>query len=59
MMAMNPVERSVVRRTIGRLKRHDLAVAMHDELGVDEAMFETALDRHSLIFGDKRSVFAL
>jgi hypothetical protein len=59
MMAMDPVERSVVRRTMGRLERNDLAVAMHNELGVDEAMFEAALDRHSLIFGDKRSIFAL
>ena len=58
-MAMEPVERSVGRMSVGRLERNDLAVAMDDELGVNEAMFEAALDRHNLIFGDKRGVFAL
>jgi hypothetical protein len=58
-MAMEPVERSVGRRTVGRLQRNDLAVAMHDELGVDETVFEAALDRYSLIFRDERSIFAL
>ena len=44
---------------MGRLERNDLAVAMHDELGVDEAVLKAALDRHSLIFRDERSIFAL
>ena len=46
-------------RTVGRLQRDDLAVAADDERGVDEAVFEAALHRHRLIFGDKRDVFAL
>jgi hypothetical protein len=44
---------------MGRLERNDLAVAMHDELGVDETVFEAALDRHSLVFRDERGIFAL
>jgi hypothetical protein len=46
-------------RTVGRLQRDDLAVAVHDERGMDETVLEAALDRHRLVFGDERSVFAL
>jgi hypothetical protein len=58
-MAMEPVERSAGRRTVGRLQRNDLAVAVHDELGVNETVLKAALDRHSLVFRDERSIFAL
>jgi hypothetical protein len=44
---------------MGRLECGDLAVGMHYERGVDEAVLEAALDRYSLVFGDERGVFAL
>ena len=46
-------------RTVGRLQRDDLAVAVHDKRGVDETVLKAALDRHSLVFHDERSIFAL
>ena len=44
---------------MGWLDRDDLAVAAHDERGVDETVLEAALDRHRFIFRDQRGVFAL
>ena len=44
---------------MGRLECNDLAVAVHDERGVDETVFEVALDRQRLVFRDERGIFAL
>ena len=47
MMATEPVERRVV-RVHGAAGAQEFAVAMHDKLGVDDAMFGVALGRHRL-----------
>jgi hypothetical protein len=56
------VARSVewaVRRPMGRVERDRLAVAVDDERGMQEAVFEAAPDRYRFVLGDEIAVLAL
>ena len=59
-MAAEPVQwAAVVRRSMGWVERHGLAVAVYDERGVEEAMLEAALDGDGLVLGDQLAVLVL